>query len=335
MEIPPPFGAVPPTESISDHGGTGVAPVLFSVVIPTYNRLPILRKCLNGLEAQRGLGPDDFEVVLVDDGSTDGTVEWLQQEAAAYPHVRLVCQEHGGPALGRNLGVSCARGEVIVFIDSDLVVLPDFLSQHSQSLRQAWQRQGNRLCFTYGAVINTHNFDNPTAEPHKLSDYSWAYFATGNVAIDKHLLEQSGLFDSAFRLYGWEDLELGERLRRLGVQLVRCPGAKGYHWHPPLSLDQLPELVQKEQERARMGLVFYKKHPTRRVRFIIQYTIWHRLLWELLTLGGLINERSLRPLLGWLIRKGYPGLAMELLRLPLNRLGVRALQHQAHGAGLG
>jgi glycosyltransferase involved in cell wall biosynthesis len=153
--------------------------------------------------------------------------------------VRLVCQEHGGPALGRNLGVSCARGEVIVFIDSDLVVLPDFLSQHSQSLRQAWQRQGNRLCFTYGAVINTHNFDNPTAEPHKLSDYSWAYFATGNVAIDKQLLEQSGLFDSGFRLYGWEDLELGERLRRLGVQLVPCPGAKGYHWHPPLSLDQL------------------------------------------------------------------------------------------------
>ncbi|NBQ22471.1 MAG: glycosyltransferase family 2 protein, partial [Synechococcaceae bacterium WB6_3B_236] len=100
-------------------------------------------------------------------------------------------------------------------------------------------------------------------------------------------------------------------------------------------LDQLPELVQKEQERARMGLVFYKKHPTRRVRFIIQYTIWHRLLWEFLTLGGLLNERSLRPLLGWLIRKGYPGLAMELLRLPLNRLGVRALHHQAHLAGLG
>ena len=139
MGISPPSGAARSTESISDHGGTGVAPVLFSVVIPTYNRLPILRKCLNGLEAQRGLGPaDEFEVVLVDDGSTDGTVEWLQQEAEAYPHVRLVCQEHGGPALGRNLGVSSARGEVIVFIDSDLVVLPDFLSQHSQSLRQAW-----------------------------------------------------------------------------------------------------------------------------------------------------------------------------------------------------
>jgi hypothetical protein len=61
------------------------------------------------------------------------------------------------------------------------------------------------------------------------------------------------------------------------------------------------------------------------VRFIIQFTLLHRLLWELLTLGGLVNERSLRPLLAWLIRHGKPGLAMELLRLPLNRIGVRAL----------
>ena len=158
--------------------------------------------------------------------------------------------------------------------------------------------------------------------------------ATGNVAIDKTVLQESGLFDPSFQLYGWEDLELGERLRRMGVRLVRCPAAAGYHWHPPLNLEQVPELVRKERERAKMGLVFYKKHPTRRVRFIIQFTIWHRLLWELLTLGGLINERSLRPLLRWLIRNGYPGTAMELLRLPLNRIGVRVLFREARSAGL-
>lgn len=83
-----------------------------------------------------------------------------------------------------------------------------------------------------------------------------------------------------------------------------------------------------------MGLVFYRKHPTRRVRFIIQFTWLHRLLWELLTLGGLLNERSLRPLLGWLIRRGYNTLAMELLRLPLNRIGVRALFEEASRSGL-
>jgi len=304
--------------------------MFISVVIPTYNRLPILQKCLLALEHQVVAEPiDHYEVVLVDDGSTDATVAWLAEQAASLPHVRLIRQDHGGPALGRNRGVEAARGDVIVFIDSDLVVTEGFLLAHARALQAAWRRQGNRLCFTYGAVINTANFDNPTGERHKLRDLSWAYFATGNVAIDRALLEQAGLFDPAFRLYGWEDLELGERLRRLGVRLIRCPDAVGYHWHPPLSLEQIPRLIQVEQERARMGLVFYRKHPTRRVRLIIQYTLFHRLLWELLTLGGLLNERSLRPLLAWLIRRGQAALAMELLRLPLNRIGVRRLFQEA------
>jgi glycosyltransferase involved in cell wall biosynthesis len=309
--------------------------MFFSVVIPTYNRLPILQKCLRALEQQRLEAPiSAYEVVLVDDGSTDATVSWLRENADEFPHVRLVLQEHGGPAEGRNRGVDQARGDVIVFIDSDLVVTDGFLLAHARRLEQSWQERGDRLCFTYGAVINTANFDDPTSEPHKLRDLSWAYFATGNVAIDRQVLERSGLFDTRFRLYGWEDLELGERLRRMGVVLVRCPEAVGYHWHPPLSLDQVPRLIAVEGERAKMGLVFFRKHPTRRVRFIIQFTVLHRLLWELLTCGGLLNERSLRPLLSWLIRKGKPGLAMELLRLPLNRIGVRALYAEARAEGL-
>jgi glycosyltransferase involved in cell wall biosynthesis len=304
--------------------------MFLSVVIPTYNRLPILQKCLRALEDQHLAPPvDRYEVVLVDDGSTDDTVRWLDAHATAFPHVRLIRQDHGGPAEGRNRGVEHAHGDVIVFIDSDLVVTPGFLARHAQALEREWIRSGDRLCFTYGAVINTANFENPTAEPHKLSDLSWAYFATGNVAIDRQVLESSGLFDTGFRLYGWEDLELGERLRQMGVRLVRCPEAVGYHWHPPLSLEQIPDLLRIERERARMALVFFRKHPTRRVRFIIQFTWLHRLLWELLTLGGLVNERSLRPLLAWMIRHGRPSLAMELLRLPLNRVGVRTLHAEA------
>jgi glycosyltransferase involved in cell wall biosynthesis len=309
--------------------------MFLSVVIPTYNRLPILEKCLRALEQQQLEALiSAYEVVVVDDGSTDDTVNWLLLNGSEFPHVRLVQQDHGGPAEGRNRGVDHARGDVIVFIDSDLVVTESFLISHARRLEQTWQQRGDRLCFTYGAVINTANFDDPTSEPHKLSDLSWAYFATGNVAIDREVLERSGLFDTRFRLYGWEDLELGERLRRMGVVLVRCPEAVGYHWHPPLSLEQVPRLIAVEGERAKMGLVFYRKHPTRRVRFIIQFTVLHRLLWELLTLGGLLNERSLRPLLAWLIRRGQPGLAMELLRLPLNRIGVRALYREARAEGL-
>ena len=306
-----------------------------SVVIPTYNRRSILEKCLLALEQQVLFSElDGYEVVVVDDGSTDGTPSWLRDDASRFPHVRVVEQEHGGPAEGRNRGVDNARGDLIVFIDSDLVVTESFLACHARALRKSWQQRGDRLSFTYGAVINTANFEQPTTEPHKFQDNSWAYFATGNVAIDREVLERSGLFDTNFRLYGWEDLELGERLRQMDVELVKCPEAVGYHWHPALRLEQVPDLIRVERERAKMGLVFYRKHPTRRVRFIIQFTWLHRLLWELLTLGGLLNERSLRPLLAWLIRNGHQGLAMELLRLPLNRIGVRALFKEAALAGL-
>ena len=309
--------------------------MFISVVIPTYNRRAILEKCLSALEHQDACGElDDYEVVVVDDGSTDGTPDWLRSNADRFPRVRLFEQSHGGPAEGRNRGVTNARGDVIVFIDSDLVVTPTFLGCHARALSKQWARSGSRLCFTYGAVINTADFDHPTGERHKLRDLSWAYFATGNVAIDRAVLEQSGLFDQGFRLYGWEDLELGERLRQMGVELIRCPEAVGYHWHPAFRLEQIPDLIRVERERARMGLVFYRKHPSQRVRMIIQFTWMHRLLWGLLTLGGLLNERSLRPLLAWLVRRGQPSLALELLRLPLNRIGVEALYREARVQGL-
>ncbi len=305
-------------------------PVLFSVVVPTYNRLPILRQCLAALEAQDlSAAPEveGYEVVVVDDGSTDETVAALQERA--YPHLRLLHQDHGGAAMARNCGVKAARGNVIVFIDSDLVVVKGFLGAHARALQRHWRRRGNRLCFTYGAVINTSNFAQPTAEPYKLTDLSWAYFATGNVAIDRQLLLDSGLFDTRFRQYGWEDLELGERLRQLGVVLVRCPEAIGYHWHPPFRLQQIPRLIQQEKERARMALVFYRKHPTLRVRMMIQFTWLHLLLWQVLTLGGLLNARTMAPLLAILVRRGQPGWAMALLRLHLNRICVQAIFAEA------
>tara|TARA_Y100001968_G_scaffold30341_1_gene23460 strand:- start:74 stop:1006 length:933 start_codon:yes stop_codon:yes gene_type:complete len=309
--------------------------MLISVVIPTYNRLPILKKCLIALENQIFNNETyDYEIVIVDDGSTDGTINWLRNNIETLPHLRLFEQTHGGPALGRNLGVNNSKGDLIVFIDSDLVVDKFFLSNHVEALLKAWKKNGNRKCFTYGSVINTSNFKNPNSEPFKLQDISWAYFATGNVAIDKKVLEISGLFDTSFRLYGWEDLELGERLRRMGVKLVKCPKAIGYHWHPAFNLKQIPDLIRIEKERAKMGLVFYRKHPTLRVKFIVQYTFIHRCLWEFLTLGGLINTKTLRPLLAFLIKNGHPGWAMELLRLPLNLIGVRQIFREASLIGL-
>lgn len=308
--------------------------MFISVVIPTYNRLPILQKCLRAMEQQRWSPSspiDDYEIVVVDDGSTDGTLDWLAAEADRLPHVRTIEQNHRGPAAARNLGLTESRGDTIVFIDSDLVVLDDFLDCHARSLKAAQSQAGSDAFFTYGRVVNTCNFEQPTTEPFKITDLSRAFFATGNVAIAKHWLDRAGAFDERFTLYGWEDLELGVRLKQLGVKLVPCPAAVGYHWHPPFSLEEIPSLIRREVERGRMGIEFYRKHPTWNVRLMIQMTWLHVALWGLLSLGGRLNERTLRPLLQWLIDRGRPQLALELARVFLNWYNVQAV-YQARSA---
>ena len=300
--------------------------MFFSVVIPTYNRQPILEKCLRALERQRlanDSGVTDYEIVLVDDGSTDGTLEWLQENASEFPHVRCLYQNHQGPAAARNLGVESCSGDTIVFIDSDLVVTEHFLQAHAAALFQG--QLGSDRVFTYGRVINTCNFDDPTTEPYKLTDFSAAYFATGNVAIARHWLEKAGLFDTRFQLYGWEDLELGVRLKQLGLKLIKCPDAVGYHWHPPFALEQIPNLIDKEIQRGRMGVLFYQKHPTWSVRMMIQMTWLHRLLWGILSLSGHVNERTLAPFLQWLINQNKPQLALEIARIFLNWYNVQGV----------
>ena len=306
--------------------------VFFSIVIPTYNRLPILEKCLRALEAQELAASTtitDYEIVLVDDGSTDETLDWLTAHKQEFPHVRAFEQNHAGPAAARNLGVEKALGDTIIFIDSDLVVLKNFLQAHADSLLQGKEKLNSDRLFTYGAVINTCNFDNPTSEPYKITDFSAAFFATGNVAIPKHWLEKAGLFDTQFQLYGWEDLELGVRLKNLGLKLIKCPQAVGYHWHPPFNLEQIPNLIEKEIQRGQMGVLFYQKHPTWEVRMMIQMTWFHRLLWSILSLNGLLNEHTMAPLLNWLIKSGKPQLALEIARIFLNWYNVKGV-YQAH-----
>ncbi|WP_287129844.1 glycosyltransferase family 2 protein [Candidatus Cyanaurora vandensis] len=293
--------------------------MFFSVVIPTYNRLPILTKCLDALEKQTWDGT--YEVVVVDDGSTDGTVPFLQTNPARFPHLRLIEQNHGGPAVARNLGVREAKGDTVVFIDSDLVVTEVFLAAHHQALTQA----GSDRVFTYGRVVNTANFEQPTQESYKITDFSAAYFATGNVAIQRKWLLEAGLFDEGFTLYGWEDLELGVRLKKLGLKLIKCPQAVGYHWHPAFRLQQLPRLIQVEYERGRMGVRFYRKHPTWQVKMMIQMTPLHQTLWGALSLGGLLNEKTLAPVLQFLVDQGRPQLALELARIFLNWYNVQGV----------
>ncbi|MDZ4228794.1 MAG: glycosyltransferase family 2 protein [Patescibacteria group bacterium] len=95
-----------------------------SVIIPAYNEVDTIGLCLESLKQQTDL---PLEILVVDDGSTDGTGQAVKQLAQSYQRVRLLSQPHLGPAKARNLAANQAKGEVLVFVDADMEFSPDFL----------------------------------------------------------------------------------------------------------------------------------------------------------------------------------------------------------------
>ncbi|MDB5098699.1 MAG: glycosyl transferase family 2 [Cyanobacteria bacterium RYN_339] len=290
----------------------------FSVVIATYNRGPILEKCLRALLTQ-SISSDRFEIVVVDDGSTDDTPQLIERlKAEGGPSWQYLWQANRGRSHARNVGIEMAKGELVVFIDSDVVVVPEFLSEHDKL------HTGKRV-FVQGLAVNTDNFDDPLSTPVGPGAFSAAFFATNNVSVARAYLKQAGGFDENFTEYGWEDLELGLRLKAIGVGMVRSRAARGFHWHPAFSMQDMPGLKRIEEERGRMAAYFFRKHPTLDVRLMIQLTALHHALNWLVTLGGRLDEVKAEPALKWLLERGKPALAQQLAILMLNQYNLREL----------
>jgi glycosyltransferase involved in cell wall biosynthesis len=126
-----------------------------SVIIPTYNRRAMLREAMASVAAQRGAS---FEMIVVEDGSTDGTWQQLSgDDLSSHVHdVRAARTEHRGPAAARNRGVAIARGRLIAFLDSDDLWMPVKLARQSFFMRnnphcqisqtaEIWMRNGRRV----------------------------------------------------------------------------------------------------------------------------------------------------------------------------------------------
>lgn len=277
-----------------------------SIVIPTYNRRVILEKSLKSL-ADQTLPADEYEVVLIDDGSTDGTRYMVEHLDVPY-QLTYRYQDRKGPAAARNLGIRMARADLIVFIDSDIVVNKEFLAAH-----QGAHSEPNLI--GHGPVIHTDSLDDPTSATFKITDISRAFFATGNVSIARQHLINAGLFDEDFVEYGWEDLELGIRLRDRGLRAVGVPNAKGYHYKNRLHLDDLPNLCQRERERGHTAVIFYHKVPTFRVRMMTMITPIAFGLDRLLTLGNWQDKPWTNRWLRYLQEQGHHRLLRVFVRI--------------------
>ena len=233
-----------------------------SVIIPTYNRSRILEQVIPAI-CNQDYDLSFYEVILVDDGSTDDTEKLIGRLyiPGAFTYIKL---DKKGSARARNEGIRRAKGEIIIFIDSDLLVIPSFLKEHI-----SFHKKFDKI-IVRGAVIQTYDLENPFLTQKKITDISKAYFATGNTSLRKEHLIKAGFFDEDFRDANWEDLEFGVRLKKLGLKVVDNSLAKGYHYQKKFTIDDFPAREEREKNRAAGAVLFYKKHPTFEVRLMIQ-----------------------------------------------------------------
>ena len=226
----------------------------FSLVIPTRNRAQALRLTLQHLSLC-DYPFDDFEVLVVDDGSADDTPLVLQEWSDKLP-LRAFQQNHGGTSRARNRAIEEARGRHIMFVDDDVLVPPDFLRRHAR-LQAAHPGHLVR-----GPVVNVPR---PLYPPLPALAQPWRHFSknylcTSNASIERELLLKAGLFDASFAR--WEDAELGVRLKRLGVRRVFENETFVYHWKPPLDHTQRIRVAELDGQAAAQ---LYKRYPTVRM----------------------------------------------------------------------
>ncbi|HKO60829.1 MAG TPA: glycosyltransferase family 2 protein [Pyrinomonadaceae bacterium] len=189
-----------------------------SVIVPVYNAGPHLRKCLEGL-----IGSDfpEFEVLVVDDASTDGDVT---AESRAYGFECLRLDERAGPAAARNHGARYARGSILFFVDADIVVRKDTLSRTA-----ALFRARPNVAAAFGS------YDDAPAETNFFSQYKNLQhhfvhqqssshaetFWAGCGAVRREVFQSAGGFDAGkYQKPSIEDIELGYRLRRKGCLIA-------------------------------------------------------------------------------------------------------------------
>lgn len=280
-----------------------------SVVTPTRDRAPVLARCL-GAVTKQSLDPARYEIVVVDDGSTDDTpavVAAAQRGARCEIRMFRLPQRSGIPT-ARNLAVREARGDLIVFVDSDEFAPPTFLAAHLDCHLRA-----GRSIICRGPVIVTQSLDRPFDTRYGILDISTAYFDTDNSSVRREDLFRAGLFDETFSPYGWEGLDLGFRLRALGLRRVFRRDAPIYHYRPEISSDELPALFTKEKERALTALRFIEKNPTLEARLAVCLTPLHRWGNAIQRGFGAIHAGNAVTLVTRLKRWGFPGLARILL----------------------
>jgi GT2 family glycosyltransferase len=237
--------------------------ILISLIIPTYQRRDSVTRLLHALDAQT-LSPDLFEVLVIIDGSKDGTEELVAQTKVPY-HLTSITQPNRGRAAACNTGIRNAQGELIVLLDDDMEPAPEFLSAHWMT------HQGSKRLGVVGAVpvrirpasplISYYIAERFGQHLERLSQPGYQLnlrdFYSGNFSIRKEHLLEVGLFDEDFKIYGNEDLELALRLRKAGIALRYCEKALAFQNYEK----DFSALARDNLAKGKTAVLFVRKYP--------------------------------------------------------------------------
>ena len=233
----------------------------------------MLSKCLRALKAQ-DFPRSRFEVIVVVDGSTDGTEDFLK-DCDFGPRLQVLVQENRGLAAARNAGLQAAKQEVVLFLDDDLLCAPNVLSEHARA------HEGKSRIVAFGPVLVSPNAPGDVATQTTSSYYaeavygplergeepSWPVHARvpPNSSMSRRLLMAMGGFDERF-VNAHEDIELGIRLWQEGLKFTYLPNATAEHVYEK----RVNELAVNEAVRAgKVEVMLCRKHPIYRAHSML------------------------------------------------------------------
>jgi glycosyltransferase involved in cell wall biosynthesis len=224
-----------------------------SVIIPTFNSVKELTKCLESLKTQT-ISNENYEVMVVDDGSNDGT----KDAAAKYP-VRYIYQQNHGPAAARNNGANQAYGEIILFTDADCEPQPNWLEEMIKPLddpqvvgvKGAYKTRQKKLVARLVQIEYEHKYER--MKKFKYIDFIDTYSAGYRKDI---FLKYNG-FDERYPNASVEDQEFSFRLSHDGHKMVFNPNAVVFHKHSA----SLMGYLRKKYKIAFWKAFLLKRHP--------------------------------------------------------------------------
>jgi len=184
---------------------------MISIIIPTYNRRNDLKKCLDTIKNQ---SYKNHEIIIVDDGSTDGTEDLIKN----YPKIKYFKQNNKGPGAARNLGIKYAKGDIVAFTDDDCIPYKDWLENALPYFKK------QEIVAVEGMTIK-NGLITPTSIP--IINYYGEKYSTCNMFYRKRILEELGGFDERFRFAG-EDTNLARRALKKGI-IKFVPSVKVIH----------------------------------------------------------------------------------------------------------